>query len=234
MSEATDHKDDDIALAGEYALHLMDAADRDAFERRLEDEPALRTLLREWDEGLIPLAEDIAPVAPPRHLKNQISLLLFQTATEPDAEQRRRRWPVGSFFGVLSAAALAMLLVVALPEIQLAPPGPAYTAQLASEDQSLIVTASFDPTRNALELDRLTGSALPGRALELWLIAEGADAPVSLGVLPDDQTATVAIPDALVAALAGGTLAISDEPPGGSPTGQPTGAGLAVGVVTAL
>ena len=30
------------------------------------------------------------------------------------------------------------------------------------------------------------------------------------------------------------TLAISDEPPGGSPTGQPTGAVLALGAVTEL
>ena len=34
--------------------------------------------------------------------------------------------------------------------------------------------------------------------------------------------------------IAGLTLAISDEPPGGSPTGQPTGAVLAVGTVTEL
>ena len=68
----------------------------------------------------------------------------------------------------------------------------------------------------------------------MWLIADGAGAPVSLGVLPAAQFAELAIPADQIAALAGATLAISDEPLGGSPTGQPTGAILAVGKVNTL
>ncbi len=232
MSQADDHNEDDLVLAGEYALHLMDADDRRAFDDRLTREPALRDLVRDWDEGFVSLAAQIAPVAPPRHLKSAIQKRLFDTPTPAGAP--RRGWFLSGLFGALTAAVLALVMVVVLPETRLAPTGPTYIAEVAAEDGSLLVQARFDPASNALQIDRVTGNALPGRVLELWLIADGASAPVSLGVLPDGAAGIVPVPAELVAALAGGTLAISDEPPGGSPTGQPTGAVLAVGAVTAL
>lgn len=39
--------------------------------------------------------------------------------------------------------------------------------------------------------------------------------------------------EAAIERLAGATLAVSDEPPDGSPTGQPTGAVLAAGTLSA-
>ena len=64
--------------------------------------------------------------------------------------------------------------------------------------------------------------------MELWLIpADGV--PRSIGVIPvAERTAMVLSPQILAALAAGTTLAISDEPAGGSPTGQPTGAVLAL------
>jgi anti-sigma-K factor RskA len=67
----------------------------------------------------------------------------------------------------------------------------------------------------------------------LWLIA-GNNAPVSLGVLPDAGAVTLMVAEALAVQLAGGTLAISDEPDGGSPTGAPTGAVLATATVSGV
>ena len=63
---------------------------------------------------------------------------------------------------------------------------------------------------------------------------EGAEAAISLGVLPEDAVATLTVPAELRAEIAGGLLAISDEPPGGSPTGVATGDILAIGEITAL
>jgi anti-sigma-K factor RskA len=53
-------------------------------------------------------------------------------------------------------------------------------------------------------------------------------------VLPDAGLVTLPLSDAMGARLAGGTLAISDEPDGGSPTGAPTGAVLATAPVTGV
>ena len=226
----TEDRDDDIALTGEYALHLMDGTERRAFETRLTNEPDLRALLREWDEGLIPLTDGVAAVAPPPYLKSRIETLLFAS----DAKQATSGWFGGRFgIGHLLAGTLAVLLVVFLLNTQFSSSDPTYMAEIASEDQALVIQASLADT-DQLTLARTAGAAVPGRVLELWLIAEGADAPVSLGVLPDDPSVTIEVSEELLALLEGGTLAVSDEPPGGSPTGLPTGAVLAAGQIQTI
>jgi anti-sigma-K factor RskA len=58
-----------------------------------------------------------------------------------------------------------------------------------------------------------------GKALELWILPPGGTAPKSLGVLPPAgrKVELPAMP------AAGTALMVSLEPPGGSPTGAPTG-----------
>jgi anti-sigma-K factor RskA len=221
MTDATD-RDDDEALAGEYALGLMASDVRRAFEARLAREPALREQVRAWQERLASLADEVAPVAPPPRAKAAIDARLFAPA-------RTRRWSWTRFLGgSVTAAALVLALLV-----WTGPPttGPALTAEIAADDRSLVYVVLFEPARGRIEVTRTDGAPAAGRVHELWLIAEGAPVPVSLGVVPDDGRVTLALPQALSAAVAGGTLAVSDEPPGGSPTGQPTGAVLALGRV---
>ena len=96
---------------------------------------------------------------------------------------------------------------------------------------TFVVQARFDPASNQLDLTRTASGPREGRALEMWLIA-GDNAPVSLGVWPKGQAnAVLDIPADLALQMAGGVLAVSDEPEGGSPTGAPTGDVLAVGQV---
>ena len=59
---------------------------------------------------------------------------------------------------------------------------------------------------------------------------EGQNAPVSMGVIPVGATAHLAVSPGNKAKLdAGAVLAVSLEPTGGSPTGQPTGPVVAAG-----
>jgi anti-sigma-K factor RskA len=158
----------------------------------------------------------------------------------------RRFWQ-GVALGAGGLAAGAAVLVLLLPGAldRVVPPSvpvtqgpvtqassPVFAAEI-SGDAGLRLLAVFDPVQGDLRLARTEGGAVPGRVLELWVIADGA-APVSLGVLPEGASANVAVPEALRLAVASGLLAISDEPLGGSPTGAPTGAVLATGPVTAL
>lgn len=110
-------------------------------------------------------------------------------------------------------------------------PAQTYVAELTDDLDTFVVQARFDPASNQLDLTRTSGGPREGRALEIWLIA-GDNAPVSLGVWPKGQAnAVLDIPADLALQMAGGVLAVSDEPEGGSPTGAPTGDVLAVGQV---
>ncbi|TIR45483.1 MAG: anti-sigma factor, partial [Mesorhizobium sp.] len=75
----------------------------------------------------------------------------------------------------------------------------------------------------------VSGERAAGKDFELWMI-EGKNAPVSMGVIPAGQTARMTISPAVQERLAqGAVLAVSLEPAGGSPTGQPTGPVVAAG-----
>ena len=75
---------------------------------------------------------------------------------------------------------------------------------------------------------------LTGRALELWALPASGN-PIALGLVDAEAGAvlTLATPsDALLAGAKG--LAVSLEPPGGSPTGQPTGPILWTGAIVPI
>jgi len=233
MSDEMPERDADKALAGEYALGLLSPEQAAAFESRLAHEPELRVLYAQWAEDLAALTDPIAPVAPPVHLHGAVMTRLFggdDAATAREGGLQWFRWLLGG----LTASVLALVLIFAtgLPERGPQPPdAPAYVAQLAADDESLLISAAYDAEAGRFHLERARGEAASGRALELWLIA-GDDAPVSLGVLPEARSASVTVPESLRARLDGAALAVSDEPEGGSPTGAPTGAVLAVGAIT--
>ena len=226
MSTQKDHSDD-TALAGEYVLRLLGGTEHAAFEARLTQEPALRDLVRDWERQLVSFAEDIEPFIPPASIKQQLDARLFRAVAPV-----RRTWLRWSMGGMLVTGLVVGALFVSTivgPQVGLVP---TFTAIVTAEDCSLIVAANFVAKTNTLVVKRQTGDALPGRAQELWLIADGAAAPVSLGVLLRDRVTQIILPDALAGLMAGAVLAISDEPVGGSPTGTPTGAVLAAGPVT--
>ena len=230
MTDLTD-REEDQTIAAEYALGLLTPPEARAFEARLPVDPQLRADYALWAEDFVALTDAIAPVVPPKSVLTGIEAQLFPQQKRSLLE---RLGLLPAMLGGLTAA-LVVLFVTNQGWLDQPGVGPAYTAsaQIAAEDQSLVVLARFDPAAGALRIERSAGGALPGRALELWLIA-GDNPPVSLGLLPQTATGDIAVPEALLASLDGGVLAISDEPPGGSPTGAPTGAVLAVGAVTTI
>lgn len=223
-------RDDDV-LAAEYALHLLSADDRRAFEARMQDDAALRELVRDWDHQFHALSDEFDSVAPPAHVKAAINKRLFGEVKKPSQLSGAFGWLLGG--GV--AAVLALSLVAVMP-LFMEPQtlAPTHTAEISSEDRSLIVTAAFSADSGEFTVRRVAGGPASGRDLEMWLIPDGAEAPISLGIVPNEDDARITLPDALRARLTAATFAISDEPKGGSPTGQPTGAVLAAGPIQIL
>jgi anti-sigma-K factor RskA len=140
-----------------------------------------------------------------------------------------------SFWRGLAAASIAGVIALGTWNLRSPPvtPETGLVAQVASATPGVKLIAYYDEGKGVLRLNRTEGAAAANRSLELWLIA-GSDAPVSLGVLPADSAGAFVLPPAVRGKLQGGTLAISDEPLGGSPTGAPTGAVLATGQLTAI
>ena len=220
MSDAPDMPEDD-ALAAEYVLRLLDGPDARAFEARLAREPALAERVRAWEASFAGMADDVAEVAPPAGVKASVMRKITGTPAPPAPWWRR--------WGLAGGLAAAMLVAIILVTPVLRSPDfdPIYHASLASPDGALRIEAGFAPEGSRLKVQRPEGDPRPGRALELWLIADGVDAPISLGVLPDARETILVLDAATVPLVGGATLAVSDEPPGGSPTGQPTGEVLA-------
>jgi anti-sigma-K factor RskA len=108
-----------------------------------------------------------------------------------------------------------------------------YSATLLSADAqpALKVEAHED----YLKVEALALAAVDqGRSLELWAIpADGK--PISLGVIPAGGSGKVELSETQKALIGKPiALAVSLEPKGGSPTGQPTGPVLYQGALAAL
>lgn len=229
MTDGPTYDEEDIALAGEYAMDLLSDDEREAFEARLQAEPGLAHLVAEWREGLVGLADEVDAVAPPVGVKSAIDRRLF--GADAARTSRWGFWQVVTGAATAAVAALAILLFFGAPSG--GPQGPTLMTEVAAEDQSFRMTAAFLPAEDILRVTPVVGTAPEGRVLELWLIA-GEDAPLSLGLLDDDAPSDIVIPAALQDRLNGAVLAVSEEPPGGAPDGAPTGNILGSGVVAAL
>lgn len=222
-----DRAEDDM-LAAEYALGLLDGAERDAFEARLRAERALEALVADWQERLAPMTDAVAPVPPRAAVKVGVMDVVRGTAPHRGLWSALWLWRGLAAASLAAAVALGWLLYSAPPR----EPGALFVVDIRpTEGNSLeLIAAAAEDGR--LRVERQAGGPAEGRVLQLWALV-GDSPPVSLGVLPAEGRVALALPETVRGALPGVLLAVSDEPPGGSPTGQPTGEVLAVGQVSA-
>lgn len=218
------------ALAGEYVLGTLDARTAAAVRAAIEADAALREQVEAWERRLAPLADTIAPAAPPPELLARIEAALDARAATPSAIvplARRSRasllWKGWAAGATALAAGLAAFLI-----LRPAPEEPRYVAVLQQDRAAPAWVVEASPTRGIV----LAGAVNPrpveeGRVLQLWGLAPGATAPVSLGLVPPDGRMVVD-PDVL-RPQQGMLVEISLEPPGGSPVGRPTGPVLFIG-----
>ena len=219
------------ALCAEYILGTLRGGARRRFEAALLKEPLVALRLRHWEATATPRFSKMIEVEPPAHLWRKL---------ERELELSRYRLPwyqrTGFWKGWASAATAAMLILLAatLWSPRSAPPTTVQIAQLTAAGGATQVSAqrTSDGGTLVLKANRpvLAG---PNQSYELWLIPGPGAAPISLAVL-GNLDASIALSSNLAAQLrAGATLAISTEPAGGSPTGQPTGAVILAGQITA-
>jgi anti-sigma-K factor RskA len=213
------------ALCGEYLLGTLRGPARRRFERALREEPRTALRLRHWQEIFTPRYAPAMQVQPSARVWNRL---------ERDLGLARYRAPwhrrAGFWRGWAAAATAALLLALGLQLWRPAGPVPVQIAELAGMDPASRVTAALYPDRRTLELRAARPViAGPAQSYELWLLPAEGGAPVSLAVL-GALDARFQLPAAQGQRLRrGAKLAVSVEPPGGSPTGAPTGPVILVG-----
>lgn len=226
------NENNDSLLVAEYALGLLDRAEAATFKKRLQKESVLRADLISWSEHFAVLYERVEEVTPPPGLKAAIFARIF--AEPQQASPKSSLWlrPLNWMAGLVLVSLIGFIGLI-FYQSQLVAFQADYIANLQTEDQSLQVVASYDETRQLLQVASTQSVPAIGRSHELWLIA-GDNPPVSLGVLKAINNEKMFISDELSTVIIGSTLAISDEPSGGSPTGSPTGAVLTTAVIVEM
>ncbi|RVD54409.1 anti-sigma factor [Mesorhizobium sp. M2D.F.Ca.ET.185.01.1.1] len=222
----------DDLLAAEYVLGVLPADERQIASRRIDTETAFARLVDAWEVHFAPMAAAYAAVEPPASVKVAIDRSLFASSASTSAAPSTSLWSSLAFWRGLAAAAIAALAVyVALPFVNppVTQPQTRLVASLAADNSPVKYLAVYDAARHEVGLSLVSGERSAGKDFELWMI-EGKNAPVSMGVIPAGQTARMAVTPAVQQKLAqGAVLAVSLEPAGGSPTGQPTGPVVAAG-----
>jgi anti-sigma-K factor RskA len=220
----TDREELDV-LAGEYVLGLLDAAQTREVADALANNRQLRDAVSFWEQKLHPLSALAAPADPPLGTWDAIAARL-QTANPPATSWWNGAAPWKWATAGLAAAAAALVLYIASPNS-----APQLVAGLHPPNQE---AANWVVTTGPTGLSLLAVSPEnppPKRVFELWASVKPGAPMRAIGVIPADGELRVAV---LPRDLGpGATIAISVEPPGGSPTGLPTGPVAFIGVLRA-
>ena len=213
-------------LAAEYALGTLRGRARARFEAIARADPAVDAIRRDWELAFAAIAERVPAVEPPARVWARVEERIAERGA-------RGAWSSLAFwrsFGLL-AGGVATVLVAAFLYLQGSPRGePAYVAVLVSPTNEARMTLTQAPDLLRIHNVRPWPSVKEsGRALELWALPkEGA--PRSLGMVanePGDFVVRIRADDPRVQGVS--AFALSSEPPGGSPTKQPTGPVLCSG-----
>lgn len=241
MNTPADYANDHLRYA-EYVLGVLDADARAAVAHEVEtsDEAAVAVAL--WQQRLLPLAEAIADVEPADYVWARIrGALQLASPERVSRPQRRGLWnslPFWHWVGVGSSVVAAVLLVVLATHRAPTPAAAhAHAGYMASTIQQTNGATGWTATMDLAHGRMVVVPATPqkfvsGRAPELWLIPPDGK-PIAVGMIALNQPTTIRLDATMLAKLGpSAALAVSVEPVGGSPTGQPTGAVIAKGAIS--
>ncbi|MEH6950360.1 anti-sigma factor [Nitrobacter sp. NHB1] len=238
MTPGEDRNPDDEGddhFAAEYVLGVLPAQELQAAARRVTTDPSFARLVEAWEGRLSPLNAGYDEVRPPASLKTALDARLFNHG-RPAMQKPGLLQSLVFWRGLAAAAIAAFFLAVAIPFF---PPVTttsdiSLVASLAGDRTDVRYLAVYDARSSEIRLSHLAGNRSTGHDFELWII-KGSDHPVSLGVIPMGSNAHLAVAPARRELIGSGALfAISLEPRGGSPTGQPTGPVVASGDLHAM
>jgi anti-sigma-K factor RskA len=220
--------------AAEYVLGVLNARERRAVEQLIARDQAFAAEVAFWEERLGGLAASVPAVAPPADLWARIDAALDRA--KPAARGGEGLWWSLAFWRSLALAtsALAVACLAGLIYVGAIAPSTPLVARLDAEGGKVGFVAAVNSGGGSLTIVPASLLGAEQKAMELWLIPPG-DKPHSLGLIDPNRPVTVKVPKELLREVSSeAVLAVSLEPLGGSPTGQPTGPVIANGKLASL
>jgi anti-sigma-K factor RskA len=236
--------DDEIdGLAAEYVLGSLDPIERKEVDVRRKVDVALDDAISAWEKRLGSLSDLLPGIAPPPHLFLEVTKQLGHQRERQQigrrALMRPWRWPA------LAAGACALAACLAIITVWLSPKSSAGPARLVAELErnpnladrtnptvSLGFVVYFDLRASSMIVSPFAVPPGLRRDYQLWLVPEGSTPAISLGIISlAEPTVSPWLATYAPSDLVHARLAVSLEPPGGSPKGIPTGPTMFVGTL---
>jgi anti-sigma-K factor RskA len=216
------------ALAGELALGTLEGAELQRALQLEARDAVFREAVIAWRLRLAPLDETAAPLTPTPSLWARIEAgLSAPRSPSAPAEPSRlaRLWDSLNFWRPLGlAGGMAGLVLAAVLAVTVArgPITPVYVAVLnTSEGRAAAVVNVY--SNGQVTLIPLEDISVPqGRIIEVWTLQTREQGPVSIGRIDRARTLKLDLKN-LRKPEANHLFELTLEPPGGSPTGKPTG-----------
>lgn len=211
------------ALAAQYVAGTLRGPARRRFQTLLPSHPALQSAVAQWQDRLMPLTGALQPQRPSAAVWRAIEQRLWPTAAVQPWWQRLGLWRAVS--AATMAAVVGLTVLVVTPPPAQAPVVVVLQGTGADSAVGGTIVASLSGDGRAMVTRTLTPVSLTtDRVLELWSVPPQGN-PRSLGLITANGATVLNRSKLPTTLLKGGTaaLAVSVEPPGGSPTGVPTG-----------
>lgn len=223
-------------LAAEYALGVLDGAQLEQAKTRYEQDVLFRDSVDQWHHEFSPMLDDVDSFKPSADVWRAIEADIGPPPATRDTSPGL--WTSLVFWRGLSLAtsalAIACLAILLFFSNWSRDSGQSLVATLNANGTAPEFVVRYDQANGALLINVTSSQNTQTRVPELWIIPDDG-VPRSLGVLEQDRSLRVIIPqDQKEFITDGSILAISLEPQGGSPTGQPTGPVLASGTLLNL
>ena len=218
------------ALAGDYVLGQMPIHARRRFQQLMNERPYLQQAVQRWEQRLNPLVSELPERKPPRRVWHSIRTEVIALEKRKRPEQKRNVWEsilIWRTATIITAVTLmaTLLFTNIMPPQPPIPMMPSYVAVLANEENKPMFVAAANEEPMQMTIKMMKDVQMPSdKDFELWCRMEGSDELRSMGVLAHNEETTFPLTETDWRTFGSTTsLAISVEPKGGSPTGNPTG-----------
>ena len=204
------------ALAVDFILGAMKGSARKRFQRLMMANPGVRQTVWRWEQHLNPLAESLPATTPDKAVWLRIQQRLgWMTPAATQAPANSSKY----WLALATAASILLAVIMLRPMLDTAVPQEIAVIQSSDAKAWWLVSKA----KNRLQV-KATATVTDDRQhdYELWMLPANGQAPISLGLLPQQGERVLDWPtaaDGIVIAA----LAVSLEPVGGSTTGAPSG-----------